>query len=369
MKDIPFIDLKAQYHSIESEINPVIQQVLHEGDFILGEEVSRFEREFSGYCDATFGVGVASGTDALFLALRACNIGPGEEVITSAHTAVATIVGIELTGARPVLVDIQDGDFSIDPSRIEASITSNTRAIIPVHLYGQAADLTPILEISRRFNLYVVEDCAQAHGASYNNKKVGSWGDLSAFSFYPTKNLGAYGDGGMVVTGREDLYERLLLLRQYGWKQRYISDYKGINSRLDNLQAAILRVKLRHLDEWNNRRMQIANLYHQQLSGLKIGLPLTRLNSSHVYHQYVIRSTQRDHLRAYLLDQSIQTSIHYPVPPHLQPAYQDLKYAAGDFPNSESVANEVISLPIYPELSDADIEYVCNAIRDFHRRQ
>ncbi len=366
MKNIPVIDLNAQYRSIETEINPVVLQVLQKGDFILGEEVSVFEREFSDYCDTLFGVGVASGTDALSLALRACEIGRGDDVITCAHTAVATIVGIESTGARPVLVDVQNGTFAIDPAKIESCITPNTRAIIPVHLYGSPADLVPILEIARRFNLYVIEDCAQAHGALYNNRKVGAWGDLAAFSFYPTKNLGAYGDAGMVLTGRKDLYERLLLLRQYGWEKRHISTNRGVNSRLDSLQAAILGVKLRHLDEWNNRRMQIAKIYGQQLSGCDIGLPIAAQNSTHVYHQYVIRSKRRDSLRSHLLNRSIDTSIHYPVPPHLQPAYKDLGYVGGDFPNSELVAKEIISLPIYPELSDADIEYVCNAIKDFH---
>jgi dTDP-4-amino-4,6-dideoxygalactose transaminase len=366
MKNIPFIDLRAQYRSIEAEINSVVLRVLQKGDFILGEEVSLFEGEFPAYCETSFGAGVASGTDALSLALRACEIGRGDEVITTSHTAIATLVGIESTGARPILVDIQAGAFTIDPSRIESSITSNTRAIIPVHLYGSPAELTPILEIARRFDLYVIEDCAQAHGASYRNKKVGAWGDLSAFSFYPTKNLGAYGDAGMVLTSRKDLYERLLLLRQYGWKEKYVSDKRGVNSRLDNLQAAILRVKLGHLDEWNRRRMHIAETYCRGLSGLDIVLPITPENSTHAYHQYVIRSEHRDSLRSHLLDRSIGTSIHYPVPPHLQPAYGDLGYAVGDFPNSESAAREIISLPIHPELSDADVEYVCEAIRDFY---
>jgi dTDP-4-amino-4,6-dideoxygalactose transaminase len=365
MKNIPFIDLKAQYRSIRADIDSVVLQVLQKGDFILGEEVSLFETEFSAYCETLFGIGVASGTDALSLALRACEIGRGDEVITSSHTAIATLVGIESTSARPVLVDIQDGTFTMDPSKIESRITSKTRAIIPVHLYGSSAELTPILEIAGRFNLYVIEDCAQAHGALYHNKKVGAWGDLSAFSFYPTKNLGAYGDAGMILTSRRDLYEKLLQLRQYGWKQRYVSDEKGVNSRLDNLQAAILRVKLRHLDEWNRRRMQIAETFQRELSGLDIALPLTLENSTHVYHQYVIRSKRRDSLRSHLLDRSIETSIHYPVPPHLQPGYKDLGYASGDFPNSEAIAREIISLPVHPELSEADVEYVCNAIRDF----
>jgi dTDP-3-amino-3,4,6-trideoxy-alpha-D-glucose transaminase len=369
MKSIPLVDLGAQYHSIENEINLALGRILKSGQFILGDEVSQFEREFADYCGSPFGVGVASGTDALFLALRACDVGPGHEVITSAHTAIATLVAIELAGARPVLADIQPGTFNIDPSRIEKLITMDTRAIVPVHLYGMPSDLGAILEIAGRHHLYVIEDCAQAHGALYDDKKVGSWGDLAAFSFYPTKNLGAYGDAGMVLTRHAELFEKLRVLRQYGWHERYVSASKGVNSRLDALQAAVLRVKLTHLETWNNKRRQIAQTYHELLSGFDLVLPkATAGPGSHVYHQYVIRSQHRDELQQYLLGRGIQVAIHYPRPSHLQPAYQNLGYADGDFPNCESATREILSLPMYPELSDENLTYICRTIGEFFQK-
>jgi dTDP-4-amino-4,6-dideoxygalactose transaminase len=365
MQEIPVIDLAAQYRSIEPELNSAVSRVLSRGNFILGEEVTSFEREFSAYCGLTFGIGVATGTDALFLALRACEIGPGHEVITSAHTAVGTVTAIEMTGARPVLADVDLQTYTLDPKDMEKKITSRTRAVIPVHLYGCPAELAPICEIAAGRNLFVVEDCAQAHGASYKHKKVGSWGQLSAFSFYPTKNLGAFGDAGMVLTDNPELAERLLMLRQYGWKRRYISEIKGVNSRLDDIQAAILRVKLKHLDVWNRRRQVLSGIYNELLADFELDLPTLPPYAEHVYHQYVIRSNRRDQLRAFLSGRSIHTAIHYPVPIHLQPAFKNLGYGVGDFPVTERLSDQVLSLPMYPEMTDGSAEAICQAIREF----
>lgn len=365
MHKIPVIDLAAQYRSIEPEINAAVERVLARGNFILGEETSAFEKEFSAYCGVAHGIGVASGTDALFLALRACNIGAGHEVITTAHTAVATVAAIEMTGARPILVDVDPQTFLIDPQRIEDKITPQTRAIIPVHLYGCPADIAPIHEIADRRDLAVIEDGAQAHGAVYRGRKVGGWGRVAAFSFYPTKNLGAVGDAGMVLTNDPQLAEKALLLRQYGWKKRYISEIGGINSRLDEIQAAVLRVKLKFLDAWNLRRRAIAERYHELLTGSGLVLPLLPQEVQHVFHQYVIRSRHRDELRLFLAERSIQTAIHYPVPIHLQPAYKGLGYQAGDFPMTEELTGQILSLPIYPEISDSSVATVCRSILEF----
>jgi dTDP-4-amino-4,6-dideoxygalactose transaminase len=364
-QEIPVIDLVAQYLSIEFEVNSAIMRVLSKGKFILGEECISFEKEFAAYCHVGYGIGVATGTDALLLALRACEIGPGHEVITSAHTAVGTIAAIELTGARPVLVDVDPQTFTLDPVQIPGKISSRTRAIIPVHLYGCPADLTPIIEIAKSRKLFVIEDCAQAHGAFYKNRSVGSWGHLSAFSFYPTKNLGAYGDAGMVLTDNPSLAEKLSLIRQYGWKQRYISEIKGVNSRLDDIQAAILRVKLRHLDDWNQRRQSLAGLYNILLAECGLDLPVVHPYANHVYHQYVIQSHRRDELRSFLARRSIHTGIHYPVPVHLQPAFRNLGYGLGDFSNTEKLSGQILTLPLYPEMPDHSVEIVCQAIQDF----
>lgn len=364
--DIPFIDLAAQHQEIEMEVQSAISQVLKRGNFILGDEVSSFEQEFSSYCDAAFGIGVATGTDALHLALLACEIGAGHEVITSAHTAAGTITAIELTGARPVLVDIDPQTFTLDPLQIERKITQRTRAVIPVHLYGCPANLSPILEIADSKKLFVVEDCAQAHGASYQNKKVGGWGYISAFSFYPTKNLGAIGDGGMLVTSSSEMAEKLYMLRQYGWKKKHISEIKGVNSRLDEIQAAILRVKLRFLDKWNDKRQSLARNYHDLLSSVKQNqLPEAPAYASHVFHQYVIRNKRRNELQAFLTNQSVHTAIHYPVPIHLQHAFKNLGYGKGDFPITEMLADQILSLPMYPAMTETMVETVCRAISRF----
>jgi dTDP-4-amino-4,6-dideoxygalactose transaminase len=305
---------------------------------------------------------VDSGTSAIQLSLLACGIGVGDEVITVSNTAVATVVAIELTGAKPVLVDIDSSSFTLDPSKLESALTARTRAILPVHLYGCPADMKPILEFARAHQLFVIEDCAQAHGARYHDKPVGGWGHLSAFSFYPTKNLGAYGDGGAVLTNDSTLAERVRLLRQYGWRDNRISEQKGMNARLDEMQAAILRVKLRHLEKWNDRRCELAALYKSLLAD-SLTLPIEPPETRHVYHQFVVRHPRRDALHSYLSEQGIHTQIHYPVPIHLQPAYREL--ASASLPVIEAVANEILSLPLYPELRNEDVERVCKIIRLF----
>lgn len=368
---IPPFDLTRQYANLKEEIDAAIAQVLARGRFILGEEVAAFEQEFAAACGVAYAVGVASGTDAIYLALRACGIGPGDEVITVSHTAVATVAAVELAGARPVLVDVDPRRYTMDPTKVEECITPRTRAILPVHLYGCPVDLAPLLEIARRYGLFVVEDCAQAHGARYQGRPVGSWGDIAAFSFYPTKNLGAFGDGGAVVTNDPTLAQRVRLLREYGWAERYVSHIRGTNSRLDELQAAILRVKLRYLGVWNERRRQIAALYRESLAEAAqwgLVLPDEPEDSCHVYHLYVVRHPHRDALRAFLRQRGIGTLVHYPVPVHLQPAYADLGYREGSLPVSEMLAREVLSLPMYPELTDEEISEVAETVRKFFQR-
>ncbi|MBK7318258.1 DegT/DnrJ/EryC1/StrS family aminotransferase [Candidatus Villigracilis affinis] len=363
MEEIPVIDLKKQYQSIRPELDAVFARVLEKGSFILGSEVSAFEKEFAEYCGVAHAIGVASGTEALQLALMACEVGKNDEVAVPAHTAVATVSAVEAGGARPLLVDIDSANYTLDPSLLHRILTARTRAIIPVHLYGCPVEMEPIFQFARDNHLFVIEDCSQAHGASYRNRKVGAWGDIAAFSFYPTKNLGAFGDGGAVVTNNPVLAEKVRLLRQYGWSEHYISSIRGINSRLDELQAGILRVKLHHLDVWNARRRQLADLYRELLSGTDLVLPAQ--NAGHVYHQFVIRHPRRDALREYLKERGIHTLVHYPVPIHLQPAYTDLGYPAGSLPMTERVSREVLSLPIYPELTEEMVGLVCQAILDF----
>jgi dTDP-4-amino-4,6-dideoxygalactose transaminase len=362
---VPFFDLTRQTSQLRSELDEAINGVLERGSFILGEELHQFEREFAEYCGVAAAVGVASGSDALQIALRALEIGPGDEVITVSHTAVASVAAIELVGARPILADIDARRYTLDPERLEALITKRTRAIIPVHLYGCPADLQPILAIAERHGLRVIEDCAQAHGARYRGKSVGGWGDMGAFSFYPTKNLGAFGDAGAVTTNDLALAERMRRLRQHGWQTRYVSSHKGVNSRLDELQAAILRVKLRHLNGWNDRRRQLSSLYASMLADQPIALPHEPEDAVHVFHHYTIRSNQREALRAYLKSRGIAALVHYPLPIHLQPAYQDLGYPAGRLPESEAAASQVLSLPFFPELSPDEIAHVSRAVIEF----
>ena len=351
---------KAQYLARKAEIDQAISAVLDRGSYILGEETRAFEAEFATYVGAQHGIGVGNGTDALHIALAACGVGKGAEVITVAHTAVATAAAIVAAGAKPVFVDVESDYFTLSAEQLEAAITPRTRAIIPVHLYGQPADLEPIRAVARRHDLVVIEDCAQAHGARYQGRPVGSFGHAACFSFYPTKNLGALGDGGMVVTSDSGVAERARLLREYGWRQRYVSDTDGWNSRLDELQAAILRVKLRHLDADNSARSRIAARYSAGLRG--VVLPQVRPQATHVYHLYVIRSERREQLRRHLERNGIAAAIHYPVPVHQQPAYR--AYARTPLPVTERVATEILSLPIYPELSDQDADRVIGAINE-----
>lgn len=356
---------QAQYLAHKDDIDAAISRVLNKGWYILGEESQAFEAEFASYIGVAHAIGVGSGTEALQIALEACRIGPGDEVITVAHTAVATVSAIESVGATPVLVDIASDSYTLDPSRLEAAITPRTKAIIPVHLYGQPADLDPILEITRLHGLRVIEDCAQAHGATYKTRRVGTFGDIACFSFYPTKNLGAIGDGGAVVTNDSQLAERAVLLRQYGWADRYISSIPGGNSRLDELQAGILRVKLPHLDADNEARARLAKTYDEGLSGIGLKLPSRRSDVQHVYHLYVVRSPRRDDLRSFLKSRQIGALVHYPLPVHLQPAYVSRLRGSDDLPETERAAREVLSLPIYPELSESQVQKVISEIRTF----
>ena len=363
---IPAADPHAQYAAHRSEIDAAIATVLNAGRYILGDETHAFEREFAAYLGVAHGIGVGSGTEALHLALRACQVGPGDEVISVSHTAVATVAAIELSGATPVLVDIDPLRYTLDPRRLENAITPRTKVIVPVHLYGLAADLDAICDIAKRHNLLVLEDCAQAHGATCRGRRVGAWGDIAAFSFYPTKNLGAIGDGGCVATNDAALAERVRLLREYGWTERYVSSIAGWNSRLDELQAAILRVKLRHLDADNERRRALAAVYDERLPA-STQKPSVPANCTHVYHLYVIRHPERDRLASYLRDQGIGSGIHYPVPIHLQTAYRGRLGEAGSLPETERAAREILSLPMFPELTPDQARQVAEAVRSFSR--
>jgi dTDP-4-amino-4,6-dideoxygalactose transaminase len=360
---IPFFDLTKQYESIQPEIDDATARVLKSGWYILGDQVRAFEKEFAEYVGARHAIGVGSGTEALHLALLALGVGAGDEVITVPNTAVATVAAIELTSARAVLCDVRPDSMLIDVEKLAHAITPRTKAIIPVHLFGQPADLDPILKLARAKNIFVLEDCAQAHGATYRGKRVGAYGDIAAFSFYPTKNLGAYGDGGAIVTNDAKLAERVNLLRQYGWRERYTSDIKGMNSRLDELQAAVLRVKLRHLDEWNAARRERAALYTELLR--TVTTPREMAYGQAVYHLYVIQSARRDALATHLKARGIGTAIQYPHTIHLQPAYANLGYRQGDLPVAEKLAREILSLPLYPELSLDDVRAVASAVNEF----
>ncbi len=355
---------KAQYLSYKSEIDAAVSRVLNSGWYILGEEVKKFEEEFAGYIGVAKGVGVASGTEALHLALLAYGVGSGDEVITVSHSAVATTTAICLSGAFPRFVDIEPQFYTIDPEKIVSAIKPNTKAIIPVHIYGHPADMDPILEIAKKHNLLVIEDCAQAHGAMYKGMRVGSLGDVGCFSFYPTKNLGAIGDGGMIVTDNTALAEKAKLLREYGWVERNVSSYKGLNSRLDEIQAAILRAKLKHLDKDNLLRKHLADIYSSELKNTSLMLPLLRKETSHVYHLFVIRSKKRDILFSFLREKSIGVSIHYPVPIHLQPAYSHFGNREL-LPETEKVTKEILSLPIFPELKTSEVKQITHAIKEF----
>lgn len=363
---MPFLDLTRQHRRLAHEIEAAISGVVRRGVFVIGPEVAAFEEEFARYVGARFAVGVGSGTEALHLALRACGVRPGDEVVTVSHTAVATVAAVELSGARPVLVDVDPATCTIDPALVERAISPRTKVVLPVHLYGTPADMSSVLSVAMRHGLRVVEDCAQAHGARYGGRRVGVLGDLGCFSFYPTKNLGALGDGGVITTDDPVLAEQARLLRQYGWRERYVSVVRGSNSRLDEIQAAVLRVKLRHLDAWNVRRRELAKRYVDALGG-GTWVPAAPASAEPAYHLFVVRTDRRDELRDFLADQGISTLIHYPLPVHLQEAYRDLGYGPGTLPASEAAAGTVLSLPLYPEMTDEEAETVAGALARWSR--
>jgi len=359
---IPLIDLKREYAEICEELTQAVQRVLKSGWFILGEEVKKFEEEFSKYIGVKYGVGVNSGSDALFLALKALGIGKGDEVITVSHTFISTVDAIVRNGAKPVFVDIEPDTYCIDATKIEEAITNKTKAILPVHLYGHPADMDQIMEIAKKYNLFVIEDACQAHGAEYKGKRVGGIGDIGCFSFYPVKNLGACGDGGMIVTNNEELATKLKMLRNYGSLKKYYYDFVGVNSRLDEIQAAILREKLKYLDEWNEKRRKIAKLYNEHLEDADVITSIEKEYAKHVYHLYVIRCKNRDALQQCLLKNGIQTQIHYPIPVHKQRAYLSLGFNI-TLPVTEKVCNEILSLPMHPWLKEDEVSRIVGVIR------
>ena len=359
---IPLADLQAQYRAIKPEIDAAVLRVLDSAQFILGPDVAAFEQAFARYCATSECLGVNSGTSALHLALLAAGIGPGDDVITVPFTFIATVSAIEYAGAKPVLVDIDPDYFTMDPARVEAAITPRTKAIMPVHLYGQPADMDPILAIARKHGLIVIEDAAQAHGAEYHGRRCGSMSEIACFSFYPGKNLGAYGEGGAVVTSRADLAAMVRTLRSWGEEKRYEHKYKGFNYRMDGIQGAILGVKLQYLERWTEARRRHAATYDALLRGSGVRTPRAREGCRHVYHVYAIRVADRERCRAVLAEQGVSSGIHYPIPVHLQPAHADLGYSPGDFPHAEAVSRDVLSLPMYPELTDDQIRHVVEAL-------
>lgn len=360
--NVPFLDLKQQYQGIREEVLAAVSGVLDSAQYILGKEVAAFEEEFASYCGVPYAVAVNSGTSALHLALLAAGAGPGDEVITVSCTFVATVAAVVYTGATPVLVDVDPVTCTMDPLRIEQAITPRTKCILPVHLYGHPADMDPILDIARRHHLTVIEDAAQAHGAEYRGRRAGSMGAMGCFSFYPGKNLGACGEGGLVTTADPELARTLRMLRDWGAEKKYQHVLKGFNYRMEAIQGAILRVKLRYLEAWTEARRAHAAAYGRLLAGSGLVLPTASPDCRHVYHVYAALSPRRDDLIASLQAQGVQTGIHYPIPVHLLPAYRDLGYAEGDFPESERIASQEISLPMFPELSAAQQEAVAQAV-------
>jgi len=367
-RQIPLVDLPAQIASIRDELDEAIRGVLDRGVFILDEEVERFERQFADYCGTRWAVGVASGMAALDLSLRACGIGPGDEVITVPNTFQATVLAVHHVGATPVLVDVDEQTGLMDPIELLSTITSRTRAILPVHLYGQSADMDAILQIARRHELITIEDACQAHGAAQGGARVGGFGQAGCFSFYPVKNLGGLGDGGMVTTNSDQVREDLVRLRNYGQTRKNYSQIPGYNERLDTIQAAILQVKLRRLDRWNAARQQNAAHYHELLAGLPIERPVTLADREHAWHLYVIRTERRDELATFLAERGVVTGVHYPTPIHRQPAFAGYEFANRRFPIAERLAGKILSLPMYPELTLDQIQYVADAVRAFFSR-
>ncbi len=360
---IPFVDLRRQYLDLKADIDAAVMRVLDTGQFVLGPEVEAFEKEFATLCMADAGIAMNSGTSALHLALLAAGVGPGDEVITVPFTFVATTAAICYTGATPVFVDVNPETFTMDVTQIEKAITKKTKAILPVHLYGQPADMDPIMSIAQRYGLVVIEDACQAHGAQYKGRAVGAIGDAGCFSFYPGKNLGAYGEGGIVVTNRADFEKSMRMLRDWGAEKKYHHVLKGYNYRMEGMQGAILRVKLRHLADWTRARRDHAAVYGKLLVNSGVQTPIEAPYAKHVYHVYAVRTTDRISLQRSLQANGVSTGIHYPIPVHLQPAYADLGHGVGSFPESERAANEVLSLPMFPELSQTQIEQVCAAVR------
>ena len=363
--NVPFVDFSPQYHTIKDEIDVGLKCVFEKGNFILGQEEKDFEAEFARYCEVNHAVGVNSGTDALYLAMGALGVGPGDEVILPTFTFIATALCVTYTGATPVLVDVEEETYNIDPQKFKAAITDKTKAVIPVHLYGQPANMDEINAIATERNIAVVEDAAQSHGARYKGKRVGSLGDIACFSFYPTKGLGAFGDGGMIVTDNQDIYEKIQMLRDYGRKGRYEHKVKGFNSRLDTVQAVILSAKLKYLDEWNAMRAKNAAYYHELLSECdSIVLPRAKDDRQHVFQTYAVRVARRDKVLQEMKDKGIGVLVHYPIPLHLQEAYADLGYSRGDFPVAEQLAGEVLSLPMFPHMGREQGEYVCASLKE-----
>lgn len=363
--NVPFVDLKAQYAQIRDEINPAIQEVIDKASFVGGPYLRAFEKEFADFCGAKHAIGVSSGTAALHLSLVAYGIGPGDEVITVPNTFIATTEAISISGARSVFVDVDPESYNIDVSKIDGAITPRTKAILPVHLYGQPADMDPILEIAGRHTLTVIEDAAQAHGAEYKGKKVGGLGHVGCFSFYPGKNLGAYGDGGMVVTNDPQVAEKIRLLGNHGRAERNRHTHEGFNYRLDGIQAAILSVKLKHLEDWTARRRHNAQRYNELLQNLDIITPTEKKIAKHVFHLYIIKSSRRDALAEHLQARGIAVGLHYPIALHLQQAYAHLGYQRGSFPVAERCAEQVLSLPMFAELTEEQIQHVVNGIKEF----
>lgn len=364
--EIPFVDLKAQYQDIKNEVLEAIATALDGMNLFLGENTRALEREFARYCETSFAVGVGSGTDALYLALRACGVAPGDEVITVSHTFIATAEAIFMAGARPVFVDIEPKSYNMDPAQVKAAITPRSRAIVPVHLYGYPADMDPILDLAKEYGLKVISDACQAHGATYRGKSAGALGDAAAFSFYFSKNLGAYGEAGMVTTSDEEVASKIRVLRDHGSAEKYSHTDIGVNSRLDELQAAVLRVKLRYLDEWIARRRANAEIYNSLLPGGSVGMPDEFPGWKHAYHLYVIETDHRDALQQWLGSRGVATGIHYPVPIHEQPAMKRYGHAQGSLPITESKARRILSLPMYPELTMAQIQHVAGCVQEFY---
>jgi dTDP-4-amino-4,6-dideoxygalactose transaminase len=360
---IPLVDLKAQYRALKPEIDQAIQRVLDNAQFILGPAVSSFEQDFAAFCHSADAIGVNSGTSALHLALLAAGVRPGDEVITVPFTFVATVAAIEYAQARPVFVDIEPTYFTMDPAKIERAVTPRTKAIVPVHLYGQPADMDAIRDVADRHRLIVIEDACQSHGSEYKGRRCGSMGLLGCFSFYPGKNLGAYGEGGAIVTSDPALATKVRLLRSWGEEVRYEHKHRGFNYRMDGVQGAVLGVKLKYLEAWTEARRSHAAGYTRRLTGTAASAPTERPASRHVYHQYVVRVPERDAWRAALTEAGVQTGVHYPIPVHLQPAYADLGYSSGDFPIAEQAAAEVLSLPMFPEMTDQQIESIATVFR------